>query len=140
MSVYVPVNLRQQLRRQFSNCCAYCRTAEHLTVVTFEVEHIIPIASGGETALANLCLACPTCNRHKALRVTAVDPQTDRVVSLFHPQQQKWSDHFAWSADQTELIGLTAIGRATIDALRINRPQLVRTRRMWGKMGEHPPL
>ena len=41
--------------------------------------------------------------------------------------------------DNTTIIGLTAIGRATIDALQMNRPQLLRVRRMWVKMGEHPP-
>ena len=43
------------------------------------------------------------------------------------------------SKGATEVVGLTAIGRATIAALRMNRSQLVRVRRMWGMMGEHPP-
>jgi hypothetical protein len=30
-------------------------------------------------------------------------------------------------------------GRATIYALKINRPQMVRVRRMWVAMNEHPP-
>ncbi|MEL6778294.1 MAG: HNH endonuclease, partial [Cyanobacteria bacterium J06597_16] len=29
--------------------------------------------------------------------------------------------------------------RATCAALRMNRPQLVRVRRMWVILGEHPP-
>ncbi|MFM7441805.1 MAG: hypothetical protein ACKO2V_24940 [Snowella sp.] len=36
-------------------------------------------------------------------------------------------------------MGITAEGRATIEALRMNRPQLIRVRVMWVKMGEHPP-
>lgn len=32
--------------------------------VTFEVDHIVPAAGGGKTRLSNLCLCCPTCNRH----------------------------------------------------------------------------
>jgi hypothetical protein len=58
---------------------------------------------------------------------------------LFHPQQQRCEDHFTWNEAATEMIGLTPTGQATIDALRMNRPQLVRLRRMWLKMREHPP-
>jgi hypothetical protein len=139
MTVYIPVALRQQIRDQFANCCAYCQTAEQLTVAIFEIEHIVPLMAGGETVLTNLCLACPTCNRYKATRLAAVDPQTNAETSLFHPQQQSWIEHFSWNEDNTELIGRTVTGRTTIATLRMNRPQMVRVRRMWVKLGEHPP-
>ena len=139
MSVYIPADLRRQVRERFANCCAYCQTAESLTVAIFEIEHIVSQAAGGKTVFSNLCLSCPTCNRYKAIRQMAVDPQTNEIVPLFHPQQEHWADHFAWNNDSTELIGLTATGRATIAALRMNRPQLLRVRRMWVTMGEHPP-
>lgn len=139
MGVYVPVELRRQVREQFADCCAYCHTAESLTVVTFEIEHIIPRSFGGESVLTNLCLACPTCNRYKAIRQTADDPVTGETVPLFHPQQDKWDKHFTWSENKTTIEGLTAIGRATIAALKMNREQIVRVRRMWVKMRVHPP-
>jgi hypothetical protein len=31
------------------------------------------------------------------------------------------------------------MAQATIEALRMNRPALIRLRRMWVQMGEHPP-
>ena len=139
MSVYIAADLRRRVREFFANRCAYCHTAAQLTVVTFELEHIQPIAAGGPTTFKNLCLACPMCNRHKADRTSAIDPTTGEVVDLFHPQRDKWLDHFAWSADGSQLVGLTAQGRATVAALRMNRPQLVRTRSMWVALGEHPP-
>ena len=40
MSVYISVELQKQIRHCFGDCCAYCRTAEYLTVTTFEFEHI----------------------------------------------------------------------------------------------------
>lgn len=89
--------------------------------------------------LTNLCLACPTCNRYKAIRQTADDPVTGETVPLFHPQQDKWDKHFTWSENKTTIEGLTAIGRATIAALKMNREQIVRVRRMWVKMRVHPP-
>jgi hypothetical protein len=108
-------------------------------VTTFEFEHIVPLSKGGKTTLENICLACPTCNRHKATRQSAIDPNTQKEVLLFHPQCQPWSEHFEWSNDDTEIVALTPAGRATIVTLKMNRPQLIRIRRMWVKMGEHPP-
>ncbi|MEL7316637.1 MAG: HNH endonuclease signature motif containing protein [Cyanobacteria bacterium J06559_3] len=60
MSSYIPVSLQQQIKKHFANCCAYCRTAESLTVSTFEFEHIVPLSRRGKTAFSNLCLSCPT--------------------------------------------------------------------------------
>ena len=139
MSTYIPVALRKHIQEQFAHCCAYCQPSELLTVVTFEIEHIVPQSAGGTTTPENLYLACPACNRYKAVQQTAVDPLTNQTVSLFHPQQQRWLDHFVWNEDATQIVGTTAIGRATVEALKMNRSQLLRVRRMWVKMGEHPP-
>jgi hypothetical protein len=139
MSAYIPVELRRRVRQRFGDCCAYCRTAERLTVVTFEFEHIVPRSADGETEFENLCLSCPSCNRYKLDLSLAPDPLTKEHVPLFHPQQQRWLDHFCWNADATEIVGLTATGRATVAALKMNRPQLIRARRLWIAMNEHPP-
>lgn len=140
MSVYVPVELRRQVRSYFRSGCAYCRSAESLSVVTFELEHIVPLSHGGKTEFENLCLACPTCNRHKADRVSGRLESDGDEVAFFHPHRDRWADHFAWSDDFTTLIGLSIIWKVTIDALRINRPQLVRVRRIWVATNEHPPV
>ncbi|MEH2408481.1 HNH endonuclease [Nostoc sp.] len=100
MSVYITVELKNKIRSHFANLCAYCRSAEALTGTTFEFEHIIPLSAGGGTVFENLCLACPSCNRYKATRQTAIDPKTQNEVKLFNPQQQLWTDHFTWSEDQ----------------------------------------
>ena len=139
MSAYIPVDLQRQIRERFANCCAYCRSAEHLSVAIFEIEHIVPRSAGGSTVFENTCLACPTCNRFKADRVAAADPATGKEVPLFHPQRDAWTDHFEWNEDASEIVALTPIGRATIAALRMNRSQLIRVRRMWVAMSEHPP-
>ena len=139
MNVYISVSLRQRVREHFKDCCAYCLTAEYLTVSIFECEHIIPKVAGGETGFENLCLACPTCNRYKATRQEIVDSQTGELTPIFHPQMQNWEDHFTWSADSSQIIPLTAIGRVTVDALKMNRLQLIRVRHMWVVMNEHPP-
>jgi len=139
VSERLSAELRRRVRAHFASCCAYCRTAEDLTVAIFEFEHIVPRSAGGESAFDNICFACPSCNRYKASRTTAVDPATQETVSLFHPQRDTWPDHFGWNDNATEIVALTPRGRATINALRMNRPQMVRVRRMWVVMNEHPP-
>jgi hypothetical protein len=139
MRVYIPVALQRQVREHFRNCCAYCRTAEELTATTFEFEHVTPSSHGGESKFDNLCLACPMCNRFKSDLMIAWDEISSTEVALFHPHLDRWLDHFAWNDGSTEIIGLTPSGRATISQLRINRPQLIRVRRMWVEMHEHPP-
>ncbi len=105
--------------------------------VTFEVDHITPISAGGKTTIANLCLSCPTCNRHKAARVTAPDPATFEMVALFHPTRDRWETHFEWVKDGTTVNGKTPVGRATIAALQMNRPQMVLLRTYWAATGRH---
>ena len=139
MSAYVPVELQRAVRERWANCCAYCRTAETLSVAIFEFEHIVPRSAGGTTDSENLCFSCPTCNRFKADRTVAPDPLTEQDVALFHPVRDQWADHFAWNKDATTIIGLTSTGRATVAALRMNRAVLIRLRRMWVAMSEHPP-
>ncbi|HVG08313.1 MAG TPA: hypothetical protein VNM67_11445 [Thermoanaerobaculia bacterium] len=61
------------------------------------------------------------------------------IVPLFHPRRDRWNDHFIWSHDFTRVVGLTPEGRATVEALQLNRPGLVNLRRALFRCGEHPP-
>jgi hypothetical protein len=85
-------------------------------------------------------MACGYCNLHKGERTTARDPLTEELVPLFNPRQQRWSDHFQWVDDGATILGLTPVGRATADALQLNRPLLVEARRLWVMVGWHPPV
>ena len=109
LSDYIPVDLRVRVRAHFSQFCDYCRSSEALTVVTFEVEHILPLTLGGPTEFENLALACPNCNRLKSNRVVGI---TDEGLEsrLFHPQSDPWLDHFDWSISGIVMVGLTDVG------------------------------
>lgn len=61
------------------------------------------------------------------------------MVELFNPRQQQWQEHFCWSEDYTRIIGVTSTGRATVDALHMNRPGLVNMREVLYMVGKHPP-
>jgi len=90
----------------------------------------VPRSKGGETSEDNLALSCQGCNGHKYTATTAVDPVTETEVPLFDPRQDLWQEHFAWSADFTRVVGLSEVGRATVDRLKLNRPGLVNLRRV----------
>jgi hypothetical protein len=58
---------------------------------------------------------------------------------LFNPRIDQWNDHFAWSADGLEIVGLTSAGRATVRMLDLNRERLKRIRAADLEIGRHPP-
>jgi hypothetical protein len=105
----------------------------------FSVEHVVPRSHQGAAHLDNLSLSCQGCNNHKYQKTHANDPATGRSVALFHPRLQVWREHFAWNEDASLIIGLTPPGRATVEALHLNRPGLVNLRRILFSAGEHPP-
>jgi hypothetical protein len=127
--------LRQRVRALDGDRCAYCRSPAMLSVATYEMDHIVPESAGGADSVENLAWCCPSCNRFKAARQGALDPETQQVVPLYHPRRDKWATHFAWSDDGSVVLGLTATGRATVSLLRINRPEMAHLRRLWGKLG-----
>ncbi len=136
---YVPGWLREWVAAQSRHRCGYCRTAEVVTGAPLVIDHLLPEALGGPTEEDNLWLACNQCNLHKGDRVTARDPLTEAWVPLFNPRRQAWAEHFRWTPAGDEVVGLPAVGRATVRALRLNRPLLVRARRGWVTAGWHPP-
>lgn len=119
--------------------CGYCLTSQHITAMPMHIEHIIPLAAGGTSEAENLWLACPLCNGSKGARIHYPDPETGDEAPLFNPRRQVWSEHFQWSDDRREIIGLTPCGRATVVALKLNNESLTRARRRWVLAGWHPP-
>ena len=136
---YIPKDLRERVEEQAKHRCGYCLTAEAVVGVALEIDHLIPEALGGTSDEANLWLACSPCNAHKGDRVAAIDPMTDEIVPLFDPRRQAWAEHFAWGDNSSRIVGQTPVGRATVLALRLNRPTLVFARQRWVSVGWHPP-
>jgi hypothetical protein len=136
---YISKALREVVARRARHRCGYCLTQEAVVGSPMEIDHILPQALGGATEEGNLWLACSLCNDHKSDRVAALDPSTGEMARLFNPSAQVWSEHFRWTAGRDQVIGRTSTGRATVVALNLNRPTLVRARRTWVKVGWHPP-
>lgn len=136
---YVPAELRRFITELAQNCCEYCRLQASYSADSFTIDHILPRAQDGLTVAENLALCCNGCNQHKSAKTFATDPATELLTALFNPRQQRWLEHFAWNDDFTLMLGLTPTGRATIEALRLNRAGLVNLRRALYAIGEHPP-
>lgn len=116
--------------------CEYCGLAQQGQEATFHVDHVQPIRAGGPTEPENLALACVSCSLRKAARVLGVDPITGEAARLFNPRQDAWPEHFEWRA--VTLVGRTATGRATVDALAMNRPLILAIRTEEMLLGRHP--
>jgi len=136
---HIPAELRRLVKTRAGGCCEYCRSQAKYSADSFTVDHITPRSLGGATEADNLAHSCFGCNQHKAARREAADPATGSIEPLFNPRKQDWEGHFAWSDDFTLIVGLTPTGRATVEALQINRTGLVNLRRAPYSIGEHPP-
>jgi hypothetical protein len=131
--------IQEQVRRRANYACEYCHTSEHWQAVRFTIDHVVPVIEGGEDTLENLALACFHCNRRKSDMQTASDADTGQIVPLFNPREHHWADHFIWSADGLRVIPGTAIGRATLDLLELNRERILFIRSADVSIGRHPP-
>ena len=87
-------------------------------VKTYPIDHVIARQHGGVTELENLCLSCLRCNRQKGPNIATLDPDTGEMVRLFNPSTDVWEEHFEW--DGPRLVGLTSIGRGTVECLAVN--------------------
>lgn len=118
--------IKRQVRQRARDRCEYCQMPQWTYRARFPIDHIIARQHGGLTRLDNLAEACVRCNLAKGPNLAARDSKTVRMVRLFHPRRDRWTKHFRWRG--ARLVGLTAIGRATIGLLRINHPQYVAVR------------
>ena len=138
-SMNITSKLKHTIQEAAGNRCGYCLSHQRYTMSKLEIEHIFPKSNGGTDTEENLWLSCGLCNRYKGTKITGFDDETQKFVSLFNPRQQIWTEHFTWSSDETEIIGLTAVGRATVNALKLNNEIAVEVRRNWIIAGWHPP-
>ncbi len=119
--------------------CEYCMCPSSHSSANFCIEHIVPIAKGGTNDFSNLALSCHGCNGHKHVKTLYTDPLSGESVPLFNPRTQFWKEHFQWNENQTEISGQTPVGRATVNALKMNRKKLVNLRFALNAFGVHPP-
>ena len=129
--------LRRQVVQRAGNRCEYCGLSQTAQEAAFHIDHVMPRNSGGKTTLSNLALACVSCSLRKGARLSAIDPQTGRENPLFNPRKDIWRLHFRWSG--VRAVGISPVGRATLDALKMNRVVAQAIRQEEATRGRHPP-
>ncbi len=107
---------RQQVRERANGICEYCHIAESaVEFLPFHVSTHIAQQHKLDDSIDNLALACDRCNAYKGPNLSSIDPKTGAIVTLFHPRQDAWSDHF--ELNEGVVIGITPTGRATVNYL-----------------------
>lgn len=132
-------NLKATLATRAGYLCEYCKSPKAYIPIPFDIEHIVPISLGGVNEMSNFAYSCHGCNLFKSNKTEAIDLVNNSTVSLFHPRKNQWDKHFVWDETEVLIQGITPIGRATIDALKLNREAVVNLRELLILVGKHPP-
>ena len=122
---------KQRVLAEADYRCEYCKASSRVTGMPLTMEHILPRSLGGTNDRENLAAACYRCNEFKGAKTHAIDPETGEWTPLFNPRTQEWKQHFTWFNGGIYISGLTAIGRATVIALRLNNENAVEARAIW---------
>lgn len=117
---------RNLVRQRAHGCCEYCQLDQKHINLPHQIDHVRATKHHGADTMENTCWACARCNGAKGANVAGFDPESGALVPLFNPRLDGWNEHFHWQG--ALLLGKTAIGRATIDVLRINDADCVERR------------
>jgi 5-methylcytosine-specific restriction endonuclease McrA len=117
---------RQAIRKRARERCEYCHLKDKSIAAgsAFNIEHIRPRKDFQSLVddPNNLAWSCPRCNNAKLNKTSFRDPKTGKTVRLFNPRNDNWEDHFVAITRTGRIEGKTAIGRATVEALKFNEP------------------
>ncbi len=127
---------RHELQVRARDQCEYCRLPQVASRLRFQVDHVVARQHRGPDTADNLALACVFCNAKKGPNLAGLDPLTGDLTRLYHPRQDRWTDHFGWSGE--EGVGLSAVGRTTVVVLAMNDDAQVARRRQWADAGLFP--
>jgi hypothetical protein len=132
----ISAELRRLVASRARHVCEYCLIHADDVYVGLQMDHVISEKHGGATSAENLALACANCNRRKGSDIGSVDPVTGRLVRLFNPRTDLWSDHF-------RLVGIriewrTPVGEATVRVLKLNDSLRIEERETLKQNGKYP--
>ncbi len=108
--------LEQLVWQRAKRRCEYCHIPADVSLLPFQIDHIIAIKHGGHTSADNLALSCERCNSHKGPNIAGY--LEGQHIPLFNPRRDRWTEHFEWHGPV--LVGKTSVGKVTVDVLAIN--------------------
>lgn len=133
---HIPIQLRRLVINRAGGRCEYCLIHQDDRPETHPIDHILALKHDGQTVAENLALACVICNTNKGSDLAAIDPLNGEIVPLFNPRTQNWDDHF--ELPDAQIVGRTAVGRATAALLRLNDGERLSYRQNLIDAGRYP--
>ncbi len=128
--------LRTLVAERARHRCEYCLLHDDDAYFAHQIDHIISRKHGGLSERENLAYACFRCNVWKGSDIGTRNPKTGRMIVLFNPRRDRWSDHFALRGFVIE--PLTPRGEATARLLKFNSEKRVAERRLLIALGRFP--
>ncbi len=132
--------MRFEVTKRANGFCEYCLSDSEFSDSPFDIKHIVPISKNGKTEIENLALSCHGCNLYKSNKTEAFDIVSQENSQLFNPREDDWDDHFVWAKNYTSIVGLTPVGRATVETLKLNRKGLVNQRKALYILRQNLPM
>ena len=132
----ISAGVRLLVAERAARRCEYCLLHEDDSFTPHQIDHIISRKHGGDSSPDNLAFACIRCNAWKGSDIAAIGLAPARIVSLFHPRRDQWSDHFR--LEQGEIVPLTDTGAATVRLLRFNSFGRVTERQVLTRCARYP--
>ncbi|HYR10714.1 MAG TPA: HNH endonuclease signature motif containing protein [Longimicrobium sp.] len=136
---YISATLRRDVVRRAGEICGYCLIHQDDALAGCAVDHIVSEKHGGRTEFDNLALSCTLCNRRKGTDIASVVPETRRVVALFNPRADSWTEHFRLSGDVLTIHSRTDVGAVTVRLLGLNDFHRQAERALLREEGRYPP-
>ncbi len=133
----IPKRLRRLVIARAQGYCEYCLLQQDFRPEPHHLDHIRSVKHGGATVSENLAQVCAICNWAKGTDLAAIDPLSQELTFLFNPRQQIWTEHFSLAGSQ--IVGLTATGRATVELLKLNDENRLLDRQELMAVGLYPP-
>jgi len=78
--------LRFEVFKRDGFTCQYC--GQKPTDVVLQVDHIVPVAAGGDNDINNLVTACEACNQGKKAKRLDISPRPDADLVWLEMQQE----------------------------------------------------
>ena len=135
---HIQKSIKKQVLQTSKGLCEYCQSQEAFSFTSYLVEHITTSSIDQKDIIENLVFSCQGCSNTRNENTKSTDPVTGKIINIYNPRVDVWSDNFCWSEDFTNLVGLTAIGRATIEKLKLNRETLKEYRSVLISINKHP--
>lgn len=119
-----------ELIQEFNSCCAACEL--ELQVSDFEIDHIVPLSSGGSNDISNLQPLCKDCHKQKskAEKELGIYSITDETASYFN---KKVSDDIVNSSNFKVWQFVETVNPTPTETLKVESVKYIDHLDLWGR-------